>query len=107
MNSVGQYIESLVSKSGCRQSDIARSIGVPRQLLSLILSGKRELSMPVAVKLESFFNLSEGVLLKMQVEERVHTYKQGIRNKLFDKLRKVNAFWSYAEVSPERVPEKN
>lgn len=106
MNSVGQYIESLVSKSGCRQSDIARSIGVPRQLLSLILSGKRELSMPVALKLESFFNLSEGVLLKMQVEERVNTYKQGIKNKLFEKLRKVNAFWSYAEVSAERVPDE-
>jgi len=106
MNRVGQYIESLARKNGYRQSDIARFIGVPRQLLSYVVGGKRELSLPVVLKLESFFNLPEGELLKMQVEERILTYKQGLKNKLIERLLKVNAFWSYADVSAESIPDE-
>ena len=106
MNSIGKYIESLIQASGHRPSDIARSIGVPRQLLSYVALGKRELSMPLALKLESFFNLPEGKLLKMQAEERVHRYKQKLREELVEGLLKVNAFWSYARVSAVHVPDE-
>lgn len=106
MNSIGQYIDSLARKNGYRQSDIARHIGVPRQLLSYAIGGKRELSLPVVLKLESFFNLPEGELLKMQAEERVRTYKQGLKNKLIEKLQKANAFWSYADVSADNIPDE-
>ena len=67
MKNVGQYIESLIKEAGYKQSDIARAIGVPRQLLSYIIAGRRELSMQLALKLESYFNLQEGKLLKMHV----------------------------------------
>ncbi len=106
MNGIGQYIESLFKASGQRQSDIARSIGVPRQLLSYVATGKRELSMPLALKLESFFNLPEGKLLKMQAEESVHKYKQKLRGELVGELFKVNAFWSYADVSAADIPDE-
>ena len=49
--------------------------------------------MPLALKLESFFNLPEGKLLKMQAEESVHKYKQKLRGELVGELLKVNAFW--------------
>lgn len=104
MNSVGQYIDSLIKKSGYKQSDIARAIGVQRQSLSYIIGGRRELSMPLALKLESFFNLPEGKLLKMQAENSIHDYKHQLVNKLVEQLLKVNAFWSYANVSAEKIP---
>ncbi len=106
MNGIGQYIESLIKASGLRQSDIARSIGVPRQLLSYVAGGKRELSMPLALKLESFFNLPEGKLLKMQAEESVRKYKQKLREELVGELLKVNAFWSYSDVSAADIPDE-
>jgi plasmid maintenance system antidote protein VapI len=106
MNSIGQYIESLINKSGHRQSDIARSVGVPRQLLSYVVGGKRELSMSMALKLESFFNLPEGKLLKMQAEESIKNYKLGLREGLVKELLRVNAFWSYAEVSEANVSDE-
>lgn len=94
MSGVGQYIESLVKAGGHRQSDVARAIGVPRQLLSYVAGGKRELSMSLALKLESFFNLPEGKLLKMQADESMRGYKQKLREELVGELHKVNAFWS-------------
>lgn len=104
MNSVGQYIDSLIKEGGYKQSDIARAIGVQRQLLSYIIAGRRELSMSLALKLESFFNLPEGKLLKMQVENSIHNYKNQLKNELAEQLLKVNAFWSYANVSAEQIP---
>ncbi len=104
MNSVGQYIDSLIKEGGHKQSDIARAIGVQRQLLSYIISGQRELSMPLALKLESFFNLPEGKLLKMQVENSIHNYKYQLKYELAEQLLKANAFWSYANVSAEKIP---
>ena len=60
MNRVGQYIESLIMNGGYSQSDVAREIGVPRQSLSFVIGGRRDLSMPLALKLESFFNLQSS-----------------------------------------------
>ena len=104
MNSVGQYIASLIKEGKYRQSDVARAIGVQRQLLSYIIAGQRELSLPLAMKLESFFNLPEGKLLKMQVENSIYNYKHQLKNELVAQLLKVNAFWSYANVSAEKIP---
>ncbi len=104
MNSVGQYIDSLIKEGGHKQSYIARAIGVQRQLLSYIIAGRRELSMPLALKLESYFNLPEGKLLKKQAENSIHNYKGQLKNELAEQLLKANAFWSYANVSAEKIP---
>ncbi|MEN6619252.1 MAG: helix-turn-helix domain-containing protein [Rikenellaceae bacterium] len=106
MENIGQYIDSLVKKTGHKQSDIARSIGVPRQLLSYIIAGQRELSMQMALKLESYFNLPEGKLLIMQVEASVNSYKQQQKDALAEQLLKANAFWSYTNVKVHDISDE-
>lgn len=106
VNNVGQHIESLIKRGGYNQSDVARAIGVSRQLLSYVIAGKRELSVPLALKLESFFNLPEGELLKMQATESARNYKQKLKRQLVDSLNKINAFWSYAGVTAENVSDE-
>ncbi len=106
MNRVGQYIESLIRNGGYSQSEVAREIGVPRQSLSFVIAGRRDLSMPLALKLESFFNLQEGELLKKQTEENVRNHKLKLRNELVKRLLEVNAFWSYTAVSTEDIPDE-
>lgn len=105
-DSVGQYIESLIRNGGYSQSEVAREIGVPRQSLSYVIAGHRDLSMPLALKLESFFNLHEGELLKKQTAENIRNYKQKIKNELVKRLLEVNAFWSYAVASTEDIPDE-
>ncbi|WP_313382197.1 helix-turn-helix transcriptional regulator [Proteiniphilum saccharofermentans] len=106
MNGVGQHIESLIKNGGYSQSDIAREIGVPRQSLSYIIAGRRELSIPLALKLESFFNLREGELLKKQAEDNVRNHKRKLKKELVKRLSEANAFWSYASVSAEDVTDE-
>lgn len=106
MNDIGRHIEQLIKKEGYSQSDVARAIGVPRQSLSYVIAGHRELSMPLALKLESFFNLSEGELLKMQAEESVRNYKLKLKEELIQRLHKVNAFWSYTDVSQKNITDE-
>ncbi|KUK78775.1 MAG: Uncharacterized protein XD92_0061 [Proteiniphilum acetatigenes] len=105
MKQVGQYIQSLIINGGYSQSEVAREIGVSRQSLSYVIAGRRELSIPLALKLESFFNLREGELLKKQAADSIRKYKQKIKNELIERLSAVNAFWSYADVSKEDIPD--
>lgn len=42
----------------------------------------------------------------MQVEHRVQNYKRDFKIELVERLLKVNAFWSYANVSVESIPDE-
>jgi len=106
MNRIGNYIESLIEKGGYSQSDVARAISIPRQSLSYVIAGRRTLSLSLALKLESFFNLHEGELMKIQTEASICNYKQELKRKLVEKLLEINAFWSYANVSTDNISDE-
>ena len=105
-NNLGQYIQNLVSASGLSQSEISREIKIPRQLLCYIIGGKREMSLQVAMKLESFFSLPDGTLMKMQAMQAVKQRKQHIRNHLCELLVAKNAFWSFDVKSFDNIPDE-
>ena len=50
MTKVGEYIGLLIKNSGIRQTAVARDIGISRQLLNYIVTGKRDLSLQLALK---------------------------------------------------------
>lgn len=103
---VGKYIGELIAHSGLSQADVAREIRVPRQLLSYVVCGKREMSLQLAVKLESFFSLPEGELIKIQALQAVQQRKKAIRNHLCELLVAKNAFWSYDVKSFDDIPDE-
>ena len=103
--SIGPYINELITRAGLSQSDVAREIKVSRQLLNCIICGKREMSLQLAMKLESFFSLPDGELMKMQALQAVRQRKQSIRNHLCKELVSKNAFWSYDVKSFESIPD--
>ena len=104
--SIGPYINELITRAGLSQSDVAREIKVSRQLLNCIICGKREMSLQLAMKLESFFSLPDGELMKMQALQAVRQRKQSIRNHLCKELVSKNAFWSYEIKSFESIPDE-
>lgn len=63
----GQYISKLSEERRFSQSDVARQTGLSRQIISYIISGKRELTLQQALRLESLFNLKQGTLVRMQM----------------------------------------
>lgn len=105
-NLLGQYLLSLLDKNHISQAELAREIRVSRQLLSYIICGKREMSLSLAMKLESFFSLSDGELLKMQALLTIRNRKRSIREHLCKQLIAQNAFWSYNVDSNESIPDE-
>lgn len=103
---IGQYINSLMANTPISQAELAREVNVPRQLLSCIISGKREMSLQLAMKLESYFSLPEGELLKIQAVQAIKERKQSIRNHLCEQLVAKNAFWSYDVKSFDAIPDE-
>lgn len=103
---VGQYISDLAAHSGLSQADVAREINVSRQSLSYVICGKREMSLQLAMKLEAYFSLPDGELMKMQVVQAVQQRKQSIRNHLCKELMAKNAFWSYDVKSYDAIPDE-
>lgn len=104
---VGQYIDSLARERGMKCSDLARAIGVSRQQLSYIITGTRELTLPTALHIESFFNLPEGKLVKWQAEDNIKSYKSAVKHSLAEELINKNAFWSYSDVKPEDISDED
>lgn len=107
MNKVGEYISLLIKKSGNRQAAVARDVGISRQLLNYIVTGKRDLSLQLALKIESYFNLPDGQLYKMQAEEVIQNYKQSRKAILFKCLKEEKAFWSYKDVSINNLSDED
>ena len=103
---VGQYISELVARSGLSQADVAREISVSRQSLSYVMCGKRDMSLQLAMKLESYFSLPDGELMKMQALQAVRQRKQEIRNHLCEVLVSKNALWSYDVSSYDAIPDE-
>ena len=103
---VGQYINELITRAKLSQSDVAREIKVSRQLLSCVIGGKREMSLQLAIKLESFFSLQDGELMKMQALQAIQERKKSIRNHLCKELVSKNAFWSYDVKSFDTIPDE-
>lgn len=103
---IGEYIGNLILNAGITQAKLARDINVPRQLLSCVISGKREMSLQLAIKLESYFSLPDGELLKMQTMQAIKKHKQSIRNHICKQLTAKNAFWSYNVKSFDSIPDE-
>lgn len=104
-NEIGRYINELAANAGLSQADLAREINISRQLLSYVILGKREMSLKVAMRLESYFSLPYGKLMKMQAVLAVQRRKSQIRDQLCDKLVSKNAFWSFDIKTYDSIPD--
>ena len=103
---IGVYVSELAIKAGLSQADLAREINISRQLLSYVISGKREMSLQLAMKLESFFSLPDGELMKLQAIQAVRKRKMSIKSQLCEKLVAKNAFWSYEVKAYDSIPDE-
>lgn len=101
----GQYISKLSEERRFSQSDVARQTGLSRQIISYIISGKRELTLQQALRLESLFNLKQGTLVRMQDDERIHRHIESIRKSLCTKLLDNKTFLSYSDVTEETISD--
>lgn len=58
--------EELMPHFSATQSDLAHAIGVSRRTVNEVLTEKRRMSVDMAYRLGRFFNVSPGLLIRMQ-----------------------------------------
>lgn len=104
---MGQYISRLSEENKLSQSEVARRSGLSRQIISFITSGKRELTLQQALRLESLFDLKQGTLVRMQDDERINRHINSIRESLCTKLLDNKSFWSYSDVTEETISDED
>lgn len=72
MSKVSKKLKAdLITKAGRSVTDLARELGMSRPALSNVLNGSADLSMELAIKLESSFGMSASKLLMSQLTERL------------------------------------
>ncbi|WP_444928318.1 HigA family addiction module antitoxin (plasmid) [Microbulbifer sp. TRSA002] len=64
------------------QEEIAKRLGVSRKHLSKVLNDQAPLSPALAVKIESEFNISAEVLMRVEVKHRLYRERQAAKENL-------------------------
>lgn len=91
----GLVIERELKQRGLRQNTLAEMIGEHPQTLSAIIKGRRNMNVPLALKIETALEMEEGFLMTLQVYSDIKTEKrrqQDATGPDLSKLRRV-LFW--------------
>lgn len=69
MRTIGDNIRDFRTKLGVSQQDIANYCGIPRELISMYETGKREVSLLHLERISEFLNIDLEVFLEENPEE--------------------------------------
>ena len=78
MNLATARVRHAVKKSRCTQKEVAQALQISEQYLSDILSGKRTISVHVALRLESVLGLDATKLLHDQVIDELREARSNL-----------------------------
>ena len=100
---VGEYITEEMDARGIKQVELAKALDISKSEISLILGGKRSLTIPMALKLEKIWGTNALTWMRLQIRYQVESLrieytkqlqksKLPVRKKLaFNKLVHVSA----------------
>lgn len=72
----GKFIERELKKRNLTQRALAEETGIPFQTINVIISGRRNLTIEQAVKIDSSLNLEEGFLSILQTHYDIKQYRE-------------------------------
>jgi len=93
----GRVIEYDINKSRISQNALAANIGVTKQMINAVISGRRGLSVELALKIEREMGYDEGFLSQLQTFfdiEKVKREWSMAQYKTAPNIRR-NLFWDY------------
>jgi len=74
--------EELIDYTGMSQNQVADALGIPRNRIHLIITGKRSVTADTDLRLCKFFGLSEGFFLRLQMSYDLMETKRAIAKEL-------------------------
>jgi HTH-type transcriptional regulator/antitoxin HigA len=83
---VGEYIFDEIEARGMKQIELANALGLSKSEISLIVHGKRNITVPIALKLEKLLGISAEVWMNLQVKFEITTLRKRTNYSLKTKI---------------------
>lgn len=96
----GEYITDELEARGMKQVELAEELGLSKSEVSLIIHGKRSITVPIALKLERIFEIDAEFWMTLQIRYDIELLKKqyseeaklkGVSGKKKTQLKKVIA----------------
>lgn len=71
----GEFLQDEMDARGMKQVDLVKELGLSKSEVSLIISGKRSITVPIAIKLEKIFGIDAEVWMNLQVKYDIEKLK--------------------------------
>jgi HTH-type transcriptional regulator/antitoxin HigA len=71
----GEYILDELAARNMKQVDLANDLGLSKSEMSLIIHGKRSITVPIAIKLEKVFEIDAEFWMNLQVKYDIEKLK--------------------------------
>lgn len=81
----GEILREEIESRGLRQVDLVAALGLSKTEVSLIINGKRNITVPVAIKLESLLGIEAEVWMNLQVKYEIDVVKLKHKKELLSK----------------------
>lgn len=72
----GKYIIEELNAKEMKQIDLANKLGLSKSQMSLILNGKRSITVPLAIKLEQIFKKDAEFWMRLQINYEIEILKK-------------------------------
>ena len=104
--SVGEIIRNRLSELNISQTELAVRVGEYVQTISAIICGKREITIPLSVKLDKELDFAPGTiavaqtrfLVDRELEGKQMESKQEKKMLIMEKIKDNGGFWSYSDI---------
>ena len=72
----GEYLLDEMNARGMNQTDLVRELELSKSEVSLIVNGKRSITVVIALKLENIFGIDAGIWMNLQVRYDIAKLKK-------------------------------
>lgn len=109
---VGEMVRNRLNELNISQTELAVRVGEHVQTISAILCGKREITIPLSVRLDKELGFTPGTmavaqtqfLVKKELEGNQMESKQEKKLLIMEKIKNNGGFWSYSGI-PEHLDD--
>lgn len=91
----GKFIERELNKKNLSQRAFAETTGIPYQTINAIISGRRNLTIEQALKIDKALNCEEGFFAILQTHYDIEKYKNKELNGIYSEAPRIrkSLFW--------------
>jgi len=82
----GEFLKEEIDARGMKQVDLVSALNLSKSEVNLIIHGKRNITVPIAIRLESLFGIDAETWMNLQIKYEIEVVKLTHKNELKSKV---------------------